>query len=83
MARRMLCTRAMAVLKINQIESEEFEKASEKLLLDIAMKASLAELNQMVKPQPKQVNLPGYYRDLQSWRAPVLFKKEEVAKLGF
>jgi len=79
----MLRTRAMSVQEINQIESEEFGKASEKLLLDIAMKASLAELHQMVKPQPKQVNLPGYYRDLQSWRAPVLFKEEEVAKLGF
>ena len=82
MARRMLCTRAMSVQQINPIESEEFGKASEKLLLDIAMKSSLDELNQIVEPQPKPVNLSGYYRDLQSWRAPVLFKEDEVANLG-
>ena len=78
----MLCTRAVSVQQINPIESEEFGKSSEKLLLDIAMKSSLEELNQMVEPQPKSVNLPGYYRDLQSWRVPVLFKEDEVAKLG-
>jgi len=72
----------MSVQQINPIESEEFGKASEKLLLDISMKSSLDELNQMVEPQPKPVNLSGYYRDLQSWRAPVLFKEDEVANLG-
>ena len=82
MARRMLCTRAMSVQQINPIESEEFGKASEKLLLDIAMKSSLDELNQMMEPKPKPANLPGYYRDLQSWRPPVLFKEDESAKLG-
>jgi len=78
----MLCTRAMSVQKINPIESEEFGKASEKLLLDIAMKSSLDELNQMMEPKPKPANLPGYYSDLQSWRPPVLFKEDESAKLG-
>ncbi|MDG2213697.1 MAG: hypothetical protein P8M70_07700 [Verrucomicrobiota bacterium] len=82
MARRMLCTRAMSVQQINPIESEEFGKASEKLLLDIAMKSSLDELNQMMEPKPKPANLPGYYSDLQSWRPPVLFKEDESAKLG-
>ncbi len=78
----MLCAHAMSVQQINPIESEQFGKASEKLLLDIAMKSSLEELNQMVEPKPKPVNLPGYYRDLQSWRAPVLFKEDEVVKLS-
>ncbi len=78
----MLCTRAMSVQQINPIESEEFGKASEKLLLDIAMKSSLDELNQMMEPKPKPANLPGYYSDLQSWRPPVLFKEDESAKLG-
>ncbi len=78
----MLCTRAMSVQQINLIESEEFGKASEKLLLDIAMKSSLDELNQMMEPKPKPANLPGYYSDLQSWRPPVLFKEDESAKLG-
>lgn len=76
MARRMLCTRAMSVQQINPVESEKFEKASEKLLLDIAMKTSLEELNQMVEPCPQPVSLPGYYRSLQSWRSPVLFKED-------
>ncbi len=78
----MLCTRAMSVQQINPIESEDFGKASEKLLLDIAMKSSLDELNQMMEPKPKPANLPGYYSDLQSWRPPVLFKEDESAKLG-
>ncbi len=76
MAQRMLCTRAMSVQQINRDESEEFGKASEKLLLNIAMKTSLEELNQMVEPQPKPVSLPGYYRNLQAWRSPVLFKED-------
>ena len=76
MARRMLCTRAMSVQQINRDESEEFGEASEKLLLNIAMKTSLEELNRMVEPQRKPVSLPGYYRSLQAWRSPVLFKED-------
>ena len=76
MAQRMLRTRAMSVQQINRDESEGFEKASEKLLLNIAMETSLEELNQMVEPRPKLVNLPGYYRSLQTWRSPVLFKED-------
>ena len=72
----MLCTRAMSVQQINRDESEEFEKASEKLLLNIAMETSLEELNQMVEHRPKMVNLPGYYRSLQAWRSPILFKED-------
>ena len=51
----MLCTRAMSVQQINPVESEKFEKASEKLLLDIAIETSLEELNQLVEPCPKLV----------------------------
>jgi len=76
MAQRMLRTRAMSVQQINRDESEEFEKASEKLLLNIAMETALEELNQMVEPRPKLVKLPGYYRSLQAWRSPILFKEE-------
>ena len=72
----MLRTRAMSVQQINKDESEEFEKASEKLLLNIAMETSLEELNQMVEPRPKPVKLPGYYRSLQAWRSPILFKED-------
>ena len=72
----MLCTRAMSVQQINRDESEEFEKASEKLLLNIAMETSLEELNQMVEPRPKLVKLPGYYRSLKAWRSPILFKED-------
>ena len=78
----MLRTRPMSVKQLNQTESQCFGEASEKLLLNIAMESSLEELNQMVEPRRKPVNLPGYYRDLQSWRVPVLFKEDEVAKLG-
>ena len=72
----MLCKHAMSVQQINPVESEKFEKASEKLLLNIAMETTLEELNQMVEPRPKLVNLPGYYRSLQTWCSPVLFKED-------
>ena len=73
----MLCNACMSVQETKKVEPEEFGQASEKLLLGIAMESSLEELNQMVKPRPKPVNLPVYYRSLQTWRSPVLHKIED------
>ena len=70
----MLRTRPMSVKQLNQTESQCFGEASEKLLLNIAMESSLEELNQMVEPRRKPVNLHSYYRSLQTWRSPLLHK---------
>ena len=51
-----------------------FEQKSQKLLLDLALEASNRELQQIVSHRQKPVNLPGYYRNLQTWRSPVLHK---------
>ena len=62
----------MSLKQLNRNEGRGFEEASQQLLLDIAMESSLRELNQLAKPPPKQVDLPGYYQSLQTWRSPVL-----------
>jgi|TARA_B100001971_G_scaffold199816_1_gene210735 hypothetical protein len=51
-----------------------FERESQKLLMDIAMESSSRELQQFVSRRQKPVSLPGYYRNLQTWRSPVLHK---------
>ena len=51
-----------------------FEQESQKLLMDIAMESSSHELQQLVSRRQKPVSLPGYYRNLQTWRSPVLHK---------
>ena len=68
----MLCTRTMSAQQFNPVESEEFGKASEKVLLDIAMQSSLRELSLMVRPSSKPTSLTGYYQSLQEWRSPVM-----------
>ncbi|MDE2681180.1 MAG: hypothetical protein OSB29_07430 [Verrucomicrobiota bacterium] len=55
-----------------QDEIGEFEQASQKLLLNIALEASSHELQQIVASRRKPANLSGYYRSLQSWHSPVL-----------
>ena len=51
-----------------------FEQESQKLLMDIAMESSSRELQQLVSRRQSPVSLPGYYRNLQTWRSPVLHK---------
>ena len=51
-----------------------FERESQKLLMDIAMESSSRELQQLVSRRQRPVSLPGYYRNLQTWRSPVLHK---------
>ena len=68
--------RAMIVTDTNQSEIGEFEKASQKLLLDVAMEASNQELQKMVASQRKPANLSGYYQSLQTWRSPILHQLE-------
>jgi len=68
--------RAMIVTDTNQSEIGEFEKASQKLLLDVAMEASNQELQKMVASQRKPANLYGYYQSLQTWRSPILHRLE-------
>ena len=51
-----------------------FEQESQKLLMDIAMESSSRELQQLVSRRQRPVSLPGYYRNLQTWRSPVLHK---------
>ena len=53
-----------------------FEQESQKLLMDIAMESSSRELQQLVSRRQRPVSLPGYYRNLQTWRSPVLHKVE-------
>ena len=62
----------MSATDINQTSSGEFELASQKLLLDLALEASNRELQQLVAQRRKPASLPGYYRSLQTWRSPVL-----------
>ncbi len=53
-----------------------FEVESQQLLLDISMEASSRELQQLVSRRQKPTGLPIYYRSLQTWRSPVLYKLE-------
>ena len=53
-----------------------FEVESQQLLLDISMEASSRELQQLVSRRQKSTGLPNYYRSLQTWRSPVLYKLE-------
>jgi hypothetical protein len=66
----------MSATDINQATPGEFELASQKLLLDIALEASNRELRQLVAQQRKPASLPGYYRSLQTWRSPKLHRVE-------
>ena len=62
----------MIVTDPNQAKIGEFERESQKLLLDIAMEASNHELQQMVASGQKPADLSGYYHSLQTWRSPAL-----------
>ena len=62
----------MTATDINQAAPGEFELASQKLLLDLALEASNQELRQLAAQRRKPAGLPGYYRGLQTWRSPVL-----------
>ena len=62
----------MSATDINQAVPGEFEKASQKLLLNMALEASNQELRQLVAQRRKPASLPSYYRSLQTWRSPVL-----------
>ncbi len=62
----------MSATDINPTSAAEFELASQKLLLDLALEASNRELQQLVAQHRKPASLPGYYRSLQAWRSPVL-----------
>ena len=64
--------RTMAIKVTNQAEIGEFEQASQKLLLNMALEASNRELCQLMAQLRKPASLPGYYRSLQTWRSPVL-----------
>ena len=61
----------MIVTDQNHTEIDEFERGSQKILLDVAMEASIHELQQMVATRRKPANLSGYYQSLQTWRSPV------------
>ena len=62
----------MSATDINQAAPGEFELASQKLLLALALEASNRELRQLVARHRKPAGLPDYYRSLQTWRSPVL-----------
>ena len=62
----------MSATDINQAASGEFELASQKLLLALALEASNRELRQLVAQHRKPASLPSYYRSLQTWHSPVL-----------
>jgi hypothetical protein len=62
----------MSATDINLTAPGQFEQASQKLLMNIALEASNRELHQLVAQHRKPVGLPGYYRSLQTWRSPVL-----------
>ena len=70
----------MIVTDQNQADLGEFERESQKLLLDIAMEASNREMHGMVASRQKPANLSGYYRSLQTWRAPVLHQVDAQNK---
>jgi hypothetical protein len=70
----------MIVTDQNQADLGEFERESQKLLLDIAMEASNQEMRNMVAIQHNPANLSGYYRSLQTWRAPVLHQVDAQNK---
>jgi len=62
----------MSATDINQAVPGEFEQASQKLLLNMALEASNQELRQLVAQRRKPASLPSYYRILRTWRSPVL-----------
>ena len=70
----------MIVTDQNQADLGEFERESQKLLLDIAMEASNREMHGMVASRQKPANLSGYYRSLQTWRLPVLHQVDAQNK---
>ena len=80
LAWRLLCNTVMIVTDQNQADLGEFERESQKLLLDIAMEASNREMRSMVASRQKPANLSGYYRSLQTWRSPVLHQVDAQNK---
>ena len=80
LAWRLLCNTVMIVTDQNQADLGEFERESQKLLLDIAMEASNREMHGMVASRQKPANLSGYYRSLQTWRSPVLHQVDAQNK---
>lgn len=69
-----LHTYNMSVTDQTQAKTGQFEEASQKLLLDLAMEASNQELRNMVARRRKPANVPNYYRSLQICRSPILHR---------
>ena len=62
--------------ELNHTQLGEFEQASERVLLEIALEASGRELAQLAQTAGRTAKVPAAPRKLPTWRSPVLHQVE-------